>query len=106
MTNALTEFMAQCDREARPVVGTPATFGVGPLTYGQAAVILAPAQSELAFAAGGAEVHVKFKATVRRDSLERSPEEGHVLTIEGRRYYIVGVSAPPYDPLYTLTLAN
>ena len=88
------------------MLGTPAAFSVGPLIYGRADIIPAPARSEQTFADGGAEVHVKFTATVRKDSLTRTPEEGHAVVFGGVRYYIVAVSTTPADPLLTLTLSN
>lgn len=104
--SALTEFLATADLEARALLGTFATFSVGPVVYGRAEVILAPARFEQAFESGGAEVHVKFTATVRKDAMTRVPEEGHAVTVAGRRYYVVGTSTTPADPLLTLTLAN
>ena len=104
--SALTDFMSTADREARTLLGTPATFAVGPMVYGRAEVIPAPARFEQSFAAGGAEVHVKFTATVRKDSLPRTPEEGHAVAFGGVRYYIAAVSTTPADPLLTLALTN
>lgn len=88
------------------MLGTPAAFSVGPLIYGRADIIPAPARSEQTFADGGAEVHVKFSATIRKGALSRMPEEGHAVTFDGARYYIVGISTTPADPLLTLTLSN
>ena len=105
MANTFTEFMAKGDAQARAILGQPATFAVGVLSYGTASVILTPAMEQLAFAPGGAELTVKCVATVRKDSLPQAPVQGDSVTVAGERYYIAAVDAPAYSPIYRLTLA-
>lgn len=97
--------MAKADTQARSLLGQPATFAVGVLSYGTAQVILSPAMEQQVFAAGGAELTVKCVATVRRDSLPQAPQQGDSVNIDGERYYITAVEAPAYSPVYRLTLA-
>lgn len=106
MASNFYEFMAKGDAQARAMLGQPATFAVGVLSYGEAPVILAPAMEQLAFAPGGAELTIRCVATVRKDALSRAPQQGDSVTTGGSRYYITAVEAPAYSPVYRLTLAN
>lgn len=106
MANTYYEFMAKGDAQARALLGQPATFAVGVLSYGTASIIISPAMEQIAFAAGGAELTVKCVATVRRDALPQAPQQGDSVNVDGTRYYITAVEAPAYSPVYRLTLAS
>lgn len=106
MPNAFTQFLSTADADARKLLGTPGSFAARGRGYGAAPVIMAPAESELVFAAGGAEVRVKATATVRKADLDKAPVEGDSLALPAGKFYIVSVSTTEADPLYHLTLAN
>lgn len=106
MASNFYEFMSKGDTQARALLGQPATFAVGVLSYGTANVILAPAMEQMVFAPGGAELTVKCVATVRKDSLPQAPQQGDSVNVDGTRYYITAVEAPAYSPIFRLTLAN
>ena len=106
MASNFYEFMSKGDSQARALLGQPATFAVGVLSYGTASVILAPAMEQMAFAPGGAELTIKCVATVRKDALPQAPQQGDSVTVDGERLYVTAVEAPAYSPVYRLTLAN
>ena len=107
MPNAFTQFLASADAEARSMLGSEGTFSDRGRVYATAAVILAPMESDLVYAAGGAEVRVKATATVRKADLgQRSPAEGDALILRSGKFYIVAVGTTDADPLMHLTLAS
>jgi hypothetical protein len=106
MASNFCEFMSKGDTQARALLGQPATFAVGVLSYGTANVILAPAMEQMAFTPGGAELTIKCVATVRKDSLPQAPQQGDSVNVDGTRYYITAVEAPACSPILRLTLAN
>ena len=106
MDNAISQLLNAGDRDARVLLGTAATFAHRGQAYATANVISSAADSELVFAAGGAELRVTAAATVRKDALPHAPAEGDSLTLSGVRFYVAQVSTSPHDPLYHLALAN
>lgn len=106
MPNAFTELLQAGDADSRTLLGTPGTLARRGAVYATPAVILSPADSELVYAAGGAELQVKATATVNRQAVPQPPSAGDSLVTGGIRYYIVRVVAMPHDPVYHLTLAN
>lgn len=106
MPNAFTQFLSSADADARRLLGVPGTFSSRGKVYGSASVIMAPAESDLLFAAGGAEVRVKATATVRKSVLDKAPAEGDALSLPTGKFYIVAVSSTDADPLLHLTLAS
>lgn len=106
MDNPVTQLLNAGDRDARALLGTVATFAHRGQVYASANVISSAADSELVFAAGGAELRVTAAATVRKDALPHAPAEGDTLTLGGVRFFIASVSTSPQDPLFHLTLAS
>lgn len=107
MPNAFTKFLATGDAEARRMLGSDGVFSARGRDYAGAAVILAPMESDLVYAAGGAEVRVKATATVRKaDFGQRMPAEGDAVTLRAGKFYIVAVGTTDADPLIHLTLAS
>lgn len=104
--NALSKFMSDGDAEARAMLGQHAVLAAGGVQWAAATVLLAPAESELLYEAGGAQLRVKSTATVRKADLPRLVREGDSLTSGGVKYYVVSVRTADYDPLQYLTLAN
>ncbi len=106
MPNAFTELLQAGDADSRALLGTPGTLARRGSVYASLPVILSPAESELVYAAGGAELQVKATATVNKQALPQPPLAGDFLVTSGIRYYIMRVVAMPHDPVYHLTLAN
>ena len=106
MPNPFTQFLASGDADARRLLGSSGTFSSRGKVYGSASVIMAPAESDLLFAAGGAEVRVKATATVRKADLDKAPAEGDALSLPAGKFFIVSVSTTEADPLFHLTLAS
>lgn len=106
MPNAFTHFLSTGDADARRLLGVTGTFSTRGKVYGSATVIMAPAESDLVFAAGGAEVRVKATATLRKADLDKTPAEGDALSLPAGKFYIVSVSTTGADPLIHLTLAS
>lgn len=106
MQNPFTQFLATGDADARRLLGSSGTFSSRGRVYASASVILAPAESDLVFAAGGAEVRVKATATVRKADLDKAPAEGDALSLPAGKFFIVSVSSTEQDPLFHLTLAS
>lgn len=104
MHHAFTELLAAGDAEARAMLGVPAEFARRGAKYATAMVIFAPAESELVYAAGGAELRVEGTATVNKGAMVTPPVVGDSVTCNGRRYYVVHVVTSPQDVVYTLTL--
>lgn len=98
--------MRDGDAEARAMLGQEAVLAAGGVQWATARVILAPAESEVLYEAGGAALRVKSTATVRKSDLPRLVREGDSLTSGGVRFYVVSVRSADYDPLQYLTLAN
>lgn len=106
MPNAFTQFLSSADADARRLLGVPGSFSARGKVYASAPVIMAPAESGLVFAAGGAEIPVKATATVRKADLVQAPAEGDALSLPAGKFYIVAVSSTDADPLLHLTLTS
>lgn len=106
MVNDFTALLNAGDADSRALLGESATFAHRGTVYGSASVIMAPAESEVVYAAGGAELRVKATATLRKDALVHNIAEGDSLTLGSQRFFITAISSTPHDPLYHLTLAN
>lgn len=106
MPNAFTHFLATGDADARRLLGVTGTFSTRGKVYASAPVIMAPAESDLTFAAGGAVVSVKATATVRKADLDKAPAEGDALSLPAGKFFIVSVSTTEADPLIHLSLDN
>lgn len=106
MHHAFTELLAAGDAEARAMLGVPAVFARRNAAYVTAPLILAPAEAEVVYAAGGAELRVKASGTVRKADLPQAPAVGDSVTCGGQRFFVVNVASTPQDVVYHLTLDN
>lgn len=106
--NAITELLAAGAADARALLGERATIWRRGTLLATVQVVLSPAESEMVFSAGGAQLRMKATAAISKEELGRELKEGDLLELasSGARFYIVELTTSAYDPQYHAALAN
>ena len=107
--NAVTELLAAGAADACALLGERAVLYRRGVQLATVQVVVSPAESEMVFSAGGAQLRMKATAAIAKAQLGALQlKEGDLLELpaSGSRFYIVELSTSTYDPQFHATLAN